>query len=1500
MKKLNLVLSLIFLLFMAVGCSKKNEPSKKPTDDTPIEESISVVDKAGKEIKSESIYVSQTNEYTHENVFVWCIYSDDTHKDVTKNATFSSVDLSKIGEVKVTVTYKEFTTNYTVNVKENKVQEISVDNMNCKVLYPLGSIFDSAGLSVHGTLEDGSLVAITDYTLSLKNSTKSIKEPLDSKGKQQVVVSYGNLSKEFDILVYEENYSASYEYAIDYLAGDVVVDENGDYEFKTPSTAMDNAIAKMTIDSTTLKTKEANGADVNYTYMSETYHSYLFIPTEDGIEITLKSQTDLLLVVSDLYGAKISFKKESEVIDTFGGKPNNYTSLLYCSLEAGTYQLISSNKGSRLYGITFQSSSATASDFELDAQNMKKIYNVGDSLDLSGLKAYYVWEDGTKSEASVNKINYRILDSKNSTVNNLNTIGTYTVVFTMGKMTRSVPIEVTDSRSFTGIELDTRNVKTEFNGTSFEYDNLKVYGIAATGRELLSYGTDYTVELSYNNQKVQNFTTPGTYTVTVTYLGKGCQNNKSFYTVKYTAEASNLVLEASNVKKKYSINEPLDLSNLVVMIKYKDQNTENVALSSITRVIKYNGQEVIDLSEVGEYSISIQYNGLEASFTITVHAPQQYTSIELDTTNVNKNFMGSAFEYNKLKAYGITQGSAKEELPLSELKITLFLSEEEVNSFTISGTYTVKVSYVGAVVCANPTASYTVEYTVAKITFGYSGPNVPQESWEEDLTTPLDYASYIRIPSSNHVFLGFSDFYPTGFIKVYVDTAKTGNACWYVYVSPRYERISSSATPNEPASEDFRYVLRDGEIFDHFELDTQRSTNNYKLYVAVCMVETSSVNVTIHSTTEAHLSLTNPFTGSVTVDGVLTDTDGNEIEFSSLNPSFDNLNPNTLYKISGVIKEGTKSALIEEKTFSTNVASYLTSITEDQALSHVSEQSIEIDCTPYRNTVPDGYRLVGFELINEKEEVVSQMAYTSSMDTVYFTNLEANTKYAVRSCYSRVSSSSRRMAMKESKFTYDFNFVGFWVISYGKELHRIRMQYQGDTLYTWYVGDYNYFDQSTFLNFALPNELKNYVVVGCKTPLYNIMEDKDVEVELKLRETGQTIVAFYGFQGVLIDSYETTNTENITYPTPPSTISYGTYEYEFNEWYQDYSVYPNVLGYRAGYSCITETDSSDLVYPYSFYVYSDKIYVDSAVYTGSTYYVDYYQRIYTAAGNDITDSLVFEPSSSYWDKEGEYKGLTPNTEYVFKGYLIYNLLDGNGNQTKEYSYTFQTLAIDATKNITLSYKQYPHEPYALQLSSNKNNFDLYVLTHKKNIFTISNDEYIQWNYFDLGQLEDESPLNIYYADIQTLGDSSSMIYVYTTKPLVYQLEEVKEVQIEEVLVYMPVNLEDTYQVLIHVKGKNVRYANLYIEVTAYYPEFQGPLPQIREAAYYKEIVSDNEVIYYWEPYWEVGAEHPYDGVFEQLACIFYQSLGQHYSGILEMKDTEDESVFQAYSFELFS
>ncbi|MDE5856103.1 MAG: bacterial Ig-like domain-containing protein [Anaeroplasmataceae bacterium] len=1494
MKKIMIGFCLI-ILGLLVGCKKTQETPPEPGPDDnpkPVVEKIQVTDRAGKVIETDSVYQSDERTYSHSHLYVWTVYSDETKKNVTKSAKFSEVSIKEAKDIEVTVSYESFETSYTLKVLANEVTNISIDYTNCNLLYPVGAIFDPDGLVVLGTLSDGTVKTLTDYSVSLKNDNQDLTHPLTDTGKKKVVVTYGNLSQEFDILIYEPNSLSNYVYKIDYLVDELVLDEKGSYEFTSSYEAMNNSIATIRVNSTSLKTKEENGNSIEHTYTTETYHSYISIPKTEGIEITLPYKTDVFLVVADLHGQTVSFVKDGVTHETFGNK-SKYTSVLYCSLDAGTYQLVSSDADNRLYSITFQSSRAIASDIELDTTDAKKIYAIGEALDLSGLKVYYIWDDGTKSMASKNNISYRIMDSANTTVSSWKEEGKYTVVITLGAFSKSFSVEVTNTTLFTGIELDTTNVTKEFNGTDFNYDNLKVYGIAAIGRELLTEGTDYIVTLSYDNKVVSGFSEIGIYTVTITYLRAGCENNKSFYTVKFMKEVSRMSLDTSLVKREYIVGENLDISNLGVQLLYKDNTTGALSLSQIKREILRNGISVNSLSEVGEYQVSIHYGDFEENFTINVSAARHYLGLELDTTKVTKIFNGTQFNSNQLKVYGLDTGGNRTEFSMGDLKIELIFNGVEVSGFSTSGTYTVNVIYIGSLEIASDTITYDVVYTAKKIQFAYSGPNVPTEPWEDDISYPLDYTSYIQVPDSTYVFLGFNgDLEGTNLVKIYVDKKKTGSACTYTYVTPRYEYIysdTSMSTPEVPA-----YLLKDNEVFDHYELVESLSDANYKLYVAICIEQTIEPIISISSVHTASITL--PTSLNATIQGVLKDSDGNEQTFSNLSEEFSSLDPNLQYTISGFIVTSSGTIKIMETSFTTNVAATLTSITEDQAVRHVSAGSLEIDCTPYLQAIPNGYQLVGFQLANEAGEIVAEISYTPGMETAYFTNLVDNTKYYVYSCYKEVGPATFNLR-EESKFTYNFRFIGFWIISYGDELYRIRMQYQGATLYTWYVGNYNYLDNIQLCQFVLPNELRDYVVLGCEIPLYNITEDIDVEVILVKKSASQELVAFYGFQNVLLGYEYVTSGSTPSYPPTPETAEWGKYTYKFTGWIESMMFVGDtfIQAYKAVYTCTNET-AFNLVYPYEFYIFTDKLYRERAIYTGSKYYVDYYERIYSSTGTDITDTLAFVHTSGTQGANcGDYTGLKPDTEYVFKGYLIYNLLDGNGNQTKEYSYTFKTMALDATKNVTITAKRSTTAAFGLQVSANKNNFNTYVFYYDHYIDVLYNDEYIAWDYFDLGKLSTVEELKIYYADREELEDNTMFVYVYPSKSLTYQLDKIREVEVESISVEYVSGQYGLEYANITVKGKNVAYANLHLMCPADYFELNGQMPIGIEVASYLKTISDDEVVYQWHVYWPLGSDEPYQCMRMSVSDFSYEAAGTFYCGICEFTEMKDGKPIAYFS-----
>ncbi|MDE7106373.1 MAG: hypothetical protein K2O22_04320 [Anaeroplasmataceae bacterium] len=316
--------------------------------------SIKVVDKEGQDLSSLSIYQSNA-EYKYTGVYVWAIFTDNSHKDVTKSTTFSEVDLSQVGPTVVTATYQKLTATYTLNVMENKVLDLKINTTNSKRLYTKNSLFDSTGLEVNGTFSDGSYRAVKNYTIKLSYNNRSweLNSPMTNLGTYEVEVSVDAAKISYDILVYDTLSESSYTLEANQLALDLPLDVNGNHIFNEDTTLVDTKDLTISVVDMKLATNDANGNPIKHLYQTKEYNAHLELSTKNGLEITVSEPTEVFLVVGNQYGATITFKgygvKEKEAF----GNINNYTSILYVSLEAGTYQLLSSNKGVVLYEMQF-------------------------------------------------------------------------------------------------------------------------------------------------------------------------------------------------------------------------------------------------------------------------------------------------------------------------------------------------------------------------------------------------------------------------------------------------------------------------------------------------------------------------------------------------------------------------------------------------------------------------------------------------------------------------------------------------------------------------------------------------------------------------------------------------------------------------------------------------------------------------------------------------------------------------------------------------------------------------------------------------------------------------------------------------------------------------------------------------------------------------------------------------------------------------------------------
>ena len=106
---------------------------------------------------------------------------DGTTSIITDYAITNGTNLT-IGQTSVTISYNGKTTTQSITVIPNSVVSIRVTRAPTKTQYIVGQTFDAAGMVVTGTLQDGSSVEITSYTVTNGSNLSS--------GQSSVTISF--------------------------------------------------------------------------------------------------------------------------------------------------------------------------------------------------------------------------------------------------------------------------------------------------------------------------------------------------------------------------------------------------------------------------------------------------------------------------------------------------------------------------------------------------------------------------------------------------------------------------------------------------------------------------------------------------------------------------------------------------------------------------------------------------------------------------------------------------------------------------------------------------------------------------------------------------------------------------------------------------------------------------------------------------------------------------------------------------------------------------------------------------------------------------------------------------------------------------------------------------------------------------------------------------------------------------------------------------------------
>jgi len=244
----------------------------------------------------------------------------------------------------------------------------------------------------------------------------------------------------------------------------------------------------------------------------------------------------------------------------------------------------------------------------VDASQMKTLYLVGESLDLTGLKVSAQTEDpeGNIREEVLNSSEY-IVTGFNSDVQGTNTI---TIHFHGQTDKRDLDIV---AASVIHMEIEYYPAKTVYYpGDTFDPEGLTVY---AEYNSLISkYLTPdlYTFDIPDAQKTLDGyvFDNPGTYTVRVVSTETPDQYDEFQVSVK-NAELKSIEITQLPAKSQYFLGNDLDLSGLVVYARYSDGESVRLMKQDYT----VSG---FDSTTEGDQTVTLTYKGKTASFDINV------------------------------------------------------------------------------------------------------------------------------------------------------------------------------------------------------------------------------------------------------------------------------------------------------------------------------------------------------------------------------------------------------------------------------------------------------------------------------------------------------------------------------------------------------------------------------------------------------------------------------------------------------------------------------------------------------------------------------------------------------------------------------------------------------------------------------------------------------------------------------------------------------------------
>ena len=438
-------------------------------------------------------------------------YDDGSKKEVTSGFTCTpSGKLTTIGQQKIVVTYGGKATGFYVTV--NKVPEVSsvaIKSKPTKQYYIVGESFSSAGMKLTVSYDDGTKKEITS------GFTCTPSGKLNTVGQQKIVVSYGGKSTGFYVTVTTAAQAVS-SVAIKtkpvkqvYAAGETF-NASG---MKLKVTYANNTTSEITSGFTCTpsgKLTTVGQQKIVVSYGGKSTGFYVTVGKAISSVVLTAKPTKQVYAVGDTFNASGMKLKVTYADNTTAEVTSGFTCTPSGKLSTVGQQKIVVTYGGKSTGFYVMVNKKVTS-VTVKAKPSKLTYNVGDTLDATGMKLGVTYSDNTTAE---------VTSGFTCTPAKLTTAGTQTITVKYGDA--SATFGVTVNRTVTSIAIKSKPSKlTYIVGSTLDTSGLKLTATYSdnTSREITANFTCSPTKLNtVGTQKITVHYGPAstTFDVTVT------------------------------------------------------------------------------------------------------------------------------------------------------------------------------------------------------------------------------------------------------------------------------------------------------------------------------------------------------------------------------------------------------------------------------------------------------------------------------------------------------------------------------------------------------------------------------------------------------------------------------------------------------------------------------------------------------------------------------------------------------------------------------------------------------------------------------------------------------------------------------------------------------------------------------------------------------------------------------------------------------------------------